>query len=70
MKTADSPQWVVRYFDKEIVMKILFGFQIQEGQGECILDGMPFQSAKVSILQEQLLDRAAEELEDFEKKAT
>lgn len=51
-------------------MKNLFGFQLQEGQGECILDGMPFQSAKVSMQQEQLLDRAAEELEDFEKKAT
>lgn len=51
-------------------MKNLFGFQLQEGQEECVLDGMPFQSAKVSIQQEQLLVRAAEELEDFEKKAT
>ena len=48
-------------------MKNLFGFQFQEGQEEGVLDGMPFQSAKVSIQQEQLLDRAAEELEDFEK---
>ena len=51
-------------------MKNLFGFQFQEGQEEGVLDGISFQSAKVSIQQEQLLDRATEELEDFEKKAT
>ncbi len=51
-------------------MKNLFGFQIQEGQEEGVLDGMPFQSAKVSMQQEQLLEKAAEEIEDLEKKAT
>ena len=70
MKQRTIPKWVVRCFDKEIVMKNLFGFQLQEEQEECVLDGIPFQSAKVSMQQEQLLDRAAEELEDFEKKAT
>ncbi|HIS50267.1 MAG TPA: hypothetical protein IAA80_07165 [Candidatus Gallacutalibacter pullistercoris] len=51
-------------------MKNLFGFQLQEGQEEGVLDGMPFQSAKVSMQQEQLLEKAAEEIEDLEKKAT
>lgn len=51
-------------------MKNLFGFQFQEGQEEGVLDGMPFQSAKVSMQQEQLLEKAAEEIEDLEKKAT
>lgn len=70
MKTADSPKWVVRCFDKEIIMKNLFGFQFQEGQEEGVLDGMPFQCAKVSMQQEQLLEKAAEEIEGLEKKAT
>lgn len=51
-------------------MKNLFGFQFQEGQEEGVLDGMPFQSAKVSMQQEHLLEKAAEEIEDLEKKAT
>lgn len=51
-------------------MKNLFGLQFREGQEEGVLDGMPFQSAKVSIQQEQLLVMAAEELEDLEKRAT
>lgn len=50
-------------------MKNLFGFQLQEGQEEGILDGMPFQSAKVSMQQEQLWDKASEELQDFGRKA-
>lgn len=50
-------------------MKNLFGLQFREELDTDVLDGMPFQSARVSIQQEQLLKKMEEEKADLDRKA-
>ena len=50
-------------------MKNLFGLQFREVLDTDIMDGVPFQSARVSIQQEQLLEKMEEEKAGLEQKA-
>ena len=50
-------------------MKNLFGLQFREDLEKDILDGTPFESARVSMQQEQLLENIEEEKEDLYQKA-
>lgn len=50
-------------------MKNLFGLQFREELDTDIMDGVPFQSARVSIQQEQLLEKMEEEKAGLEQKA-
>lgn len=50
-------------------MKNLFGLQFREELDRDVLDGMPFQSARVSMQQEQLLEKMEEEKVDLDQKA-
>lgn len=50
-------------------MKNLFGLQFREELAKDVPDGMPFQSARVSMQQEQLLEKMEEEKVDLDQKA-
>lgn len=50
-------------------MKNFFGLQFREELEKDILDGTPFESARVSMQQEQLLENIEEEKEDLYQKA-